>query len=72
MVSPRPYRQTLGHEQAVQEILRHGGTQFDPQVVAAFAEWTVSVGGESARQTVEEEAERLPLGLPQPDRTRWA
>ena len=72
MVSPRPYRQTLSHEQAVQEVLRHGGTQFDPQVVAAFAEWTVSTGGESARQMVEEEAERLPLGLPQPDRTRWA
>jgi HD-GYP domain-containing protein (c-di-GMP phosphodiesterase class II) len=72
MVSPRPYRQTLSHEQAVQEVLRHGGTQFDPQVVAAFAEWTVSVGGESTRQMVEEEAERLPLGLPQPDRTRWA
>jgi HD-GYP domain-containing protein (c-di-GMP phosphodiesterase class II) len=72
MVSPRPYRQPLSHEQAVQEVLRHGGTQFDPQVVAAFAEWTVSVGGESARQMVEEEAERLPLGLPQSDRTRWA
>ncbi len=72
MVSPRPYRKTLGHEQAVQEVLRHDGTQFDPQVVAAFAEWTVSVGGESARQMVEEEAERQPVGLPQPDRTRWA
>jgi len=71
MVSPRPYRQTLNHEQAVQEILRHGGTQFDPQVVAAFAKWVVSAGGESARSVVEEEAERLPLGLPQPDRARW-
>jgi HD-GYP domain-containing protein (c-di-GMP phosphodiesterase class II) len=71
MVSPRPYRQTLNHEQAVQEILHHGGTQFDPQVVAAFAQWVVSVGGESARQMVEEETERLPLSLPQPDRARW-
>ncbi|GAG16695.1 unnamed protein product, partial [marine sediment metagenome] len=61
-----------GHEQAVQEVFRHGGTQFDPQVVAAFGQWAVSVGDESARQMVEEEAERLPLGLPQPDRTRWA
>lgn len=72
MVSPRPYRQTLSHEQAVQEVLRHGGSQFDPQVVAAFAQWAVSVGGESAREMVEEETERLPLGLPLPDRTRWA
>ncbi|TET95358.1 MAG: HD-GYP domain-containing protein [Dehalococcoidia bacterium] len=71
MVSPRPYRQTLSHEQAVQEVLRHAGTQFDPQVVAAFGQWTASLGGESARRVVEEEAERLPIGLPQPDRTRW-
>lgn len=71
MVSPRPYRQTLSHEQAVQEILRHGGTQFDPQVVAAFAEWAVSVGGESASR-IKEEAARLPLSLSQPDRARWA
>jgi HD-GYP domain-containing protein (c-di-GMP phosphodiesterase class II) len=71
MVSPRPYRQTLGHEQAVQEILRHGGSQFDPQVVAVFGQWAVSMGDENARQIVEEEAERLPLGLPLPDRSRW-
>lgn len=71
MVSPRPYRETLSHDQAVHEILRHGGTQFDPQVVAAFGQWAVSVGGESARQMVEEETERSPLSLPMPDRSRW-
>jgi len=70
MVSPRPYRQILSHEQAVQEVVRHAGTQFDPQVVAAFTQWVVSVGGESARRIVEEEAERLPISLPQPNRTR--
>jgi HD-GYP domain-containing protein (c-di-GMP phosphodiesterase class II) len=72
MVSPRPYSQTMSHEQAVHEILRHAGTQFDPQVVAAFSQWAVSVGDESARQIVEEETERLPLALPQPDRIHWA
>lgn len=72
MVSPRPYRETMSHEQAVQEILCHGGTQFDPQVVAAFADWAISVGGESASRMVKEELERLPLSLPQPDRARWA
>ncbi len=71
MVSPRPYRQTLTHEQAVQEILSHAGTQFDPQVATAFAQWAVSVDGESTRHIVEEEAERLPIGLPQPNRARW-
>ncbi len=72
MVSPRPYRQSLSHEQAVQETFRHGGTQFDPQVVAAFGQWAISVGDESARQMMGEEAERLPLGLTLPDRSRWA
>ena len=71
MVSPRPYRSALSHGQAVQEILRHDGTQFDPQVVAAFSQWAASVGGESAEQGAEEEAERVPLGLPQPDGARW-
>ena len=71
MVSPRPYRSALSHGQAVQEILRHDGTQFDPQVVAAFSQWDASVGGESAEQGAEEEAERVPLGLPQPDGARW-
>jgi HD-GYP domain-containing protein (c-di-GMP phosphodiesterase class II) len=71
MVSARPYRQSLSHEHAVQEIVRHAGTQFDPQVAAAFAEWAVSVGGESTRRVITEEAERLPLSLPQPDGTSW-
>lgn len=71
MVSPRPYHQPLSHEYAVQEIVRHAGTQFDPQVAAAFAQWAVSVGGESTRRIVKEEAERLPVGLPQPDGARW-
>lgn len=71
MVSPRPYRQPLRHEHAVQEVVRHAGTQFDPQVAAAFAQWAISVGGESTRRIVKEEAERLPVGLPQPDGARW-
>jgi HD-GYP domain-containing protein (c-di-GMP phosphodiesterase class II) len=72
MVSPRPYRQTLSHEQAVEEVLRHGGTQFDPQVVAAFSDWAGSLGDDGDGRMAEEETERLPLGLPQPDRARWA
>jgi len=71
MVSPRPYRETMSHEQAVHEILRHVGTQFDPQVVAAFAEWAGSASAKSTEPVVEEEAELLPLGLPQPDRIHW-
>jgi len=38
MTSKRPYRKTRTHEDAMQEILRHAGTQFDPAVVRALAE----------------------------------
>lgn len=36
MTSDRPYRRKLPHEIAVQEIVRHALTQFDPEVVSAF------------------------------------
>jgi HD-GYP domain-containing protein (c-di-GMP phosphodiesterase class II) len=38
MTSRRPYRRTRSHEDALQEILRNAGTQFDPEVVRAFAD----------------------------------
>ncbi len=37
MRSPRPFRDALTHEQAVGELVRGSGTQFDPDVVRAFA-----------------------------------
>jgi len=36
MTSDRPYRKGLGHDAAVQEILKNKGTQFDDKVVDAF------------------------------------
>jgi HD-GYP domain-containing protein (c-di-GMP phosphodiesterase class II) len=38
MTSQRPYRTTRSHEDAMQEVLRNAGTQFDPEVVRAFTE----------------------------------
>src|SRR3990172_11082336 len=67
MVSPRPYRQMMTHEDAVREIISHAGSQFDPQVVAVFARWAVRVSDASTRDTVEEELQRLPAGLMQLD-----
>ena len=36
MISTRPYRKGLATSIALEEISRHGGTQFDPRVVEAF------------------------------------
>ncbi len=71
MVSERPYRQPLNHDGAVREIISHAGTQFDPQVVAVFARWAVTVGDENTRSIVREEMGRLPAGLLRLERARW-
>ncbi len=42
MIDNRPYRDAKNHEQAVQEIMKNSGVQFDPAVVNAFLQ-TVSV-----------------------------
>ncbi len=36
MTTERPHRSAMTHTEAVTEIVRHSGTQFDPQVVRAF------------------------------------
>jgi hypothetical protein len=43
MTSHRPYRRARSHEDAMEEIMRHSGTQFDPTAVQAFLE-VASVG----------------------------
>jgi HD-GYP domain-containing protein (c-di-GMP phosphodiesterase class II) len=36
MISDHPYRAASSIEQAIEEIRRNSGTQFDPEIVAAF------------------------------------
>ncbi|MFC2173390.1 HD domain-containing phosphohydrolase [Acidobacteriota bacterium] len=38
MTTDRPYRKSFSAKEAFNELKRHGGTQFDPKVVAAFFE----------------------------------
>jgi hypothetical protein len=38
MVAGRPYRDAITHEAAITELRRHGGMQFDPELVEAFAD----------------------------------
>ena len=36
MTNDRPYRRAIPHEAALEELERNAGTQFDPEIVAAF------------------------------------
>jgi putative nucleotidyltransferase with HDIG domain len=36
MTSARPYRSALSHEEAIRELKKHAGTQFDPEIVQVF------------------------------------
>ena len=48
MTSHRPYREAMSHEEAVAEIVRHSGTQFDPEVVQAFLRVAQRLRGDQA------------------------
>lgn len=45
MINDRPYRPALGHDQAVAELARGRGTQFDPGMTAAFID-IVGIAGD--------------------------
>jgi two-component system, cell cycle response regulator len=55
MVSDRPYRAALGPEEAISELRRCAGSQFDPAVVEAFAELqaeeSLDDAGQASRST---------------------
>lgn len=44
MISDRPFRERLSVNEAVDELVRHTGSQFDPRVVSAFIEVMVDEG----------------------------
>jgi diguanylate cyclase (GGDEF)-like protein len=38
MTNDRPYKRAISHEAAINELRRHAGTQFDPELVALFCD----------------------------------
>jgi HD-GYP domain-containing protein (c-di-GMP phosphodiesterase class II) len=44
MTTPRPYREPISPREALDELRRCAGTQFDPDVVALAAEVLTEIG----------------------------
>ncbi len=78
MVHDRPYKRAMSHDQAIVELQRHSGTQFDPELVEMFCdlygsqapEPDATVASFNAVSTAHQGAPRGPIVLPDPSSGR--
>jgi len=66
MTSDRPYRRSLGLEQAATELRAEAGKQFDPEVVRVFLHMCASRGTSVCRRAGRSSRSRLPSARMQP------
>ena len=62
MTSQRPYRRAISQAEALAELRKRAGTQFDPQIAAAAVEWCNTNPNELILPAEPAEAEALAWG----------